>query len=108
MGIAFEIGDDVMLPLSKTWLATGLTAAIILLSLIFLLSGCSQPSKPAGGDGTTAKASEPSNPSEPVTAKTALLPMYSSAYKWAHDVVLLRLTVECLRRIRPRSKGNVR
>ena len=80
-----------MLPLPKTWLATGLTAAIILLSLIFLLSGCSQPSKPAGGDATTAKASESSSSPEPVTAKTALLPMYSSAYKWAHDVVLLRL-----------------
>lgn len=78
-----------MLPLPKTWLAAGLTAAIILLSFIFLLSGCSQPSKPASGDRTAAKASEPSNPSEPVTAKTALLPMYSSAYKWAHDVVLL-------------------
>jgi hypothetical protein len=81
-----------MLPLLKTRWATGLTAAIFLSSLVLLLSGCSQPSKPVGGDTTTATASEPSNPSEPVTAKTALLPMYSSAYKWAHDVVLLRLT----------------
>ena len=80
-----------MLPLSKTWLATGRTAATFLFLLIFLLSGCSQPSKPAGGDAPTPKASESSNPSGPVTAKTALLSMYSSAYKWAHDVVLLRL-----------------
>jgi hypothetical protein len=78
-----------MLP--KTWSATALTAAIFLLSTIFLLSGCSQPSQTAGGDVTTVKASEPPSSTEPVTAKTALLPMYRSAYKWAPDVVLLRL-----------------
>ena len=78
--------------LPRTWLATALMAAILLLSLIFFLSGCSQPSKPAGGDATTATASEPANSSAPVTAKTALVPMYMSAYKWAPDVVLLSLT----------------
>ena len=80
-----------MLPLCKTRLATALAAAIFLFSFILVPCGCAQPSKPAGGDATTADASGHSNPSEPVTAKAALLPMYSSAYKWAHDVVLLRL-----------------
>jgi len=80
-----------MLRLRKTCLATGPTAATFLCSLVLLLSGCSEPAKPAGGGASTATTNEPSNASEPVTAKAALLPMYSSAYKWAHDVVLLRL-----------------
>jgi hypothetical protein len=74
-----------MLTLAKTCLATALTAAL------FLLYGCSQPSNPPAGESAT-KASEPSSPPEPVTAKTAYLPLYKSAYKWAPDVVLLRIT----------------
>ncbi len=77
-----------MLP--KKGLATALTAALLLLFAIFLLSGCSEPSKPAASD-TTAKAAEPALPVEPVTGKTAYVTMYKSAYKWAPDVVLLSL-----------------
>lgn len=77
-----------MLP--KTGLATAL-AALLLLSAIFLLSGCSQPSQPAGSEATAAKTAEPAAPVEPVTAKTAYYPMYKSAYKWAPDIVLLHM-----------------
>jgi len=80
-----------MLPLLKTRWATGLTAAIFWSSLILLLFGGSQLAQAADGNAATATASEPSNPAEPVTAKTALLAMYSSAYKWARDVQLLGL-----------------
>lgn len=62
-----------MLALPKMSLATALAAAVLALSGL-----------------TTVKASEPS-PSEAVTAKTAYLAIYKSAYKWAPDVVLLRL-----------------
>jgi len=78
-----------MLALPKMFLATALAVAV------FLLSGCSQPSPSTSAatstsDVTTAKASEPST-TEPVTAKTAYLEMYRSAYKWSPDVVLLGL-----------------
>ena len=66
-------------------MVTALTVAI------FLLSSCSQPSNPAGANVTTVAASEPSNAAEPVTAKTAYGSIYKSAYKWAPDLVLLRL-----------------
>jgi hypothetical protein len=72
-----------MLALSKMLLATALAVAI------FLLSGCSQ-SFTSSSVLTTVNASEPSA-TEPVTAKTAYVAMYRSAYKWAPDVVLLRL-----------------
>jgi hypothetical protein len=74
-----------MLASPKTWLATALAAAI------FLLCGCSLPSNPAGGDVAAVKANESPNSAEPVTAKTAYWPMYKSAYKWAPDIVLLRI-----------------
>lgn len=69
-----------MLPLPKMLLATALAAAFFTLS---------------GTDVTTMKASEPAGPeaatAAPVTAKTAYLAMYKSAYKWSPDVVLLKL-----------------
>jgi len=73
-----------MLALPKMLLATALAAAI------FLLSGCSQ-SFNGSNDVTTVKASETANTTEPVTAKTAYVETYKSAYKWSPDVVLLRL-----------------
>ena len=69
-----------MQPLPKILLATALAAAVL------ALSACSQ----SANDITTVKASEPST-SESVTAKTAYVAMYKSAYKWSPDVVLLRL-----------------
>jgi len=74
-----------MLTLCKMCVATVLVVAIS------LLSGCSQPSNPAGSNVATVKANEPSNPSQSVTAKTAYVAMYTSAYKWAPDLVMLRL-----------------
>jgi len=74
-----------MLFLPKTWLVTALTVAIL------MLSSCSQTSNPAGGNVATVQASEPSNAAGPVTAKTAYGSMYKSAYKWAPDLVLLKL-----------------
>ena len=70
-----------MLALPKMLLATAMAAAF------FSFSGCSQP---LSTDVSTVKASEPAAP-EPVTAKTAYLAMYKSAYKWSPDVVLLGL-----------------
>lgn len=74
-----------MLGLSRISLATALAAAIL------FLSNCSQPSNSPTGDTTTVKASESSQTSQQVTAKTAYWEMYKSAYKWAPDLVLLRL-----------------
>jgi len=74
-----------MLTLCKVSLATMLMVAI------FFLSGCSQPSNPAGGNVPTVKASETAS-TQPVTAKTAYSSMYRSAYQWAPDLVLLKLT----------------
>ena len=71
-----------MRALAKTLLATALTAAIL------FLSACSETSNPASSNVPVAKASEPA---VPVTAKKAYTPLYESAYKWAPDVVLLRL-----------------
>lgn len=71
--------------MTKLW-ATALTATML------FLSSCSQGSRPSGGEGTTVKAEEPSTSHELVTAKAAYLAMYKSAYKWASDLVMLRLT----------------
>lgn len=62
-------------------------AAIVLL----LLVGCTQSAgkNPAP---SAAAAATTSAPSEPLTAKNALGPMYTTAYKWAPDVALLRMT----------------
>lgn len=68
-----------MLALPKMLLATAMAAAFFSLS---------------GTDVTTVKASEPAAPetaTAPITAKTAYLAMYKSAYKWSPDVVLLKL-----------------
>ena len=73
-----------MLAVPKMLLATALAAAI------FSLSGCSQGFNGANSV-TTVKASETSNTPQPVTAKTAYVATYESAYKWSPDVVLLRL-----------------
>jgi len=73
-----------MLALPKMLLATALAAAI------FSLSNCSQ-SFNGSTDVTTVNASETSNTPAPVTAKTAYVETYKSAYKWSPDVVLLRL-----------------
>jgi len=70
-----------MLSLPKMLLATAMAAAL------FSLSSCSTP---AGTNVTTVQASEPAA-TESVTAKTAYVAMYKSAYKWSPDVVLLRL-----------------
>jgi hypothetical protein len=77
-----------MLAVIKTWLATALTAAV------FLFSGCSQPQNAPGNDATAAKPTEAAVPSGPVTAKTAYLPLYKSAFKWSPDVVLLGMTAK--------------
>jgi len=74
-----------MLATWKACLVIALTVATL------LLSTCSQASKPAGADESAAKAAEPASASEPVTAKTAYWEMYKSAYKWAPDLVLLRM-----------------
>jgi len=63
-----------------------IAAAIV----IVFLSACSQsPSNPAA-NVSAVKASEPAS-TAPVTAKTAYWQMYTLAYKWAPDQVLLRL-----------------
>lgn len=72
----------------KTFLAT------VMMVAIFFLSGCSEPSKPAASNETTTKATEPATPTGPVTGKTAYWPMYTAAYKWAPDLVLLRLSAK--------------
>jgi len=61
------------------------------LAAIFMLFSCSQTSQRTAANEATAKAAEPSSPSGPITAKTAYWEMYKSAYKWAPDIVLLRL-----------------
>jgi len=70
-----------MRALSMLFLAVALTAASFLVS-------CSQTSNPTADQ--TVKAGSPVA-SGPVTAKTAYVAMYQSAYKWTPDVVLLRL-----------------
>ncbi len=75
-----------MLFLSKTYLAIALTIAVL------LLASCSQPPKPSGSEETTTKPAEAASPTEPVTAKTAFLPLYKSAYKWAGDVLILNMS----------------
>jgi len=62
-----------MLSLQKMLLVTAMAAAIFSLSAV--------------------KASEPAAP-ESITAKTAYLAMYKSAYKWSPDVVLLKLNAD--------------
>lgn len=74
-----------MLGLPKLYLATALAAALL------FLSNCSQPANAPAGDVSTVKASEPSQASQLATAKTAYWEMYKAAYKWAPDLVLLRL-----------------
>ncbi len=59
--------------------------------VLLLLCSCSQPSQPPAGNEPTAKSAEPTAPAGPVTAKTAYWEMYKSAYRWAPDVVALRL-----------------
>lgn len=69
--------------------------AAAVLAAIFVLFSCSQtPRQPAANQATNeaAKPAESASPSGPVTAKTAYWEMYKSAYKWAPDIVLLRLT----------------
>ncbi len=68
-----------------------LSAAIATAIAILFLVACSQPpSKTSGSNSSAVKASEPAN-SGPVTAIAAYWQMYTSAYKWAPDEVLLRL-----------------
>jgi hypothetical protein len=57
-------------------------------ALLFMV-GCNQSATPAANEGTTAAA--PAGPPALVTAKTAFNPMYTSAFKWAPDVVLLSI-----------------
>lgn len=74
-----------MLALPKIYLATALAAAIL------ILSDCSQPAGSPISNIDTVSASEPSKTPTVVTAKSAYWEMYKSAYKWAPDLVLLRL-----------------
>lgn len=67
--------------------------AVAPIAVLLLLCSCSsQPSQPSAGDESAAKTAEPAAPAGPVTAKTAYWEMYKSAYKWAPDIVALRLT----------------
>jgi hypothetical protein len=56
---------------------------------VLLLVGCSQPATPAASD--TPAAAKPAGPASLVSAKTAFNPMYTSAVRWAPDVVLLSI-----------------
>jgi hypothetical protein len=55
------------------------------LTLMLLLSSCSESPKPA------EKAKEPAKPPEPVTALTAVYRMYTQARSWAPDCKILRV-----------------
>ena len=66
--------------------------AVAPILILLLLCSCSQPSQPSAGNEPAAKAAEPAAPAGPVTAKTAYWEMHKAAYKWAPDVVVLRLT----------------
>ncbi len=56
---------------------------------LVLVVGCNQSTTPAASEGTTAAA--PAGPPALVTAKTAFNRMYTSAFQWAPDVVLLSI-----------------
>ena len=56
---------------------------------LLLAVGCNQSTTPAASEGSTAAA--PAGPPELVTAKTAFNRMYTSAFQWAPDVVLLSI-----------------
>jgi hypothetical protein len=56
---------------------------------VVLMAGCNQSATPASSEGTTAAA--PAGPPALVTAKTAFNPMYTAAFQWAPDVVLLSI-----------------
>jgi hypothetical protein len=56
---------------------------------VVVMVGCNQSATPAASEGTTAAA--PAGPPALVTAKTAFNAMYTSAFKWAPDVVLLSI-----------------
>jgi hypothetical protein len=56
---------------------------------VLLVVGCNQSATPAASEGTTTAA--PAGPAALVTAKKAFNPMYTSAIKWAPDVVLLSI-----------------
>jgi hypothetical protein len=57
---------------------------------VLLMVGCNQSATPAASEGAAAAA--PAGPPALVTAKTAFNPMYTSAVRWAPDVVLLSIT----------------
>src|SRR5580658_8529703 len=70
---------------------TKVTAAIAIAIVVLFLFACSgTPNNTSGSNSSAVKASEPVN-SGPVTAITAYWQMYTSAYTWAPDEVLLRL-----------------
>ena len=56
---------------------------------VVLMLGCSPSATPVAGD--TPTAAKPAAPATLVSAKTAFNPMYTSAVRWAPDVVLLRV-----------------
>jgi hypothetical protein len=56
---------------------------------VLLLVGCSQSATPAASD--TPAAAKPAAPPTLVSAKSAFNPMYTSAVRWAPDVVLLSI-----------------
>jgi hypothetical protein len=89
-----------MLALPRIALATALAAAIL------FVSGCSLPANSPAGDASTVKASEPTNTAAAVTAKTAYWEMYKSAYKWAPDLVLLKLVPKQVAEVQT-GAGNV-
>jgi hypothetical protein len=66
------------------------TSLITLAAALFLLSACSEPTKPAASADADA-AKEAAAPIEPVTARTALWPMYTSARTWTTDFVILKM-----------------
>ena len=62
---------------------------------VLLVVGCNQSATPAASEGTPGKSgvfeAQTFTPAALVTAKTAFNPMYTSAIKWAPDVVLLSI-----------------
>jgi hypothetical protein len=56
---------------------------------VVVMVGCNQSATPAASD--TPAAAAPAGPPALVTAKTAFNPMYTSAFKWAPDIVLLSI-----------------
>jgi len=70
-----------------------LSAVSVVTVAVMLFAGCSKSNThPANTE--SQEVAKPAGPPQIVTAKTAFWPMYTSARKWAPDIVTLRLTAE--------------